>query len=77
MQARAAATDELLSSGALKDLTAAPDADIERQLAAVTAKADVDRQLEALRNAGDAPAGSAASGRSAADTPDGWLGIGQ
>ena len=77
MQARAAATDELLASGALQDLTAAPDADIEQQLAAVTAKADVDRQLEALRNAGDAPAGSAASGRSAADTPDGWLGIGQ
>ena len=41
MQARAAATDELLASGALKDLTAAPDADIERQLAAVAAKADV------------------------------------
>ena len=32
MQARAAATDELLASGALTDLTAAPDADIERQL---------------------------------------------
>ena len=38
MQARAAATDELLSSGALKDLTAAPDADIERQLAALSAQ---------------------------------------
>ena len=48
MQARAAATDELLSSGALQDLSAAPDADIERQLAA-SAKADVERQLEAMR----------------------------
>ena len=49
MQARAAATDELLASGALTDLTAAPDADIERQLAAVSAKADVDRQLQAMK----------------------------
>jgi phage shock protein A len=77
MQARAAATDELLASGALTDLTAAPDADIERQLAAVTAKADVDRQLEALRNAGEAPAGDGSGGRGTGETPDGWLGIGQ
>ena len=75
MQARAAATDELLASGALKDLTAAPDADIERQLAAVSAKADVDRQLEALRNGGS-PADARSSDRRGAG-PDGWLGIGQ
>jgi phage shock protein A len=75
MQARAAATDELLASGALKDLTAAPDADIERQLAAVSAKADVDRQLQALRNGGS-PADVGSSDRRGAG-PDGWLGIGQ
>ena len=48
MQARAAATDDLLNSGALRDLTAPPDADIERQLAAMATEADVARQLKAL-----------------------------
>ena len=75
MQARAAATDELLSSGALKDLTAAPDADIERQLAALSAKADVDRQLQAMKEA-DAPAGGR-NPESRTDSPDEWLSIGQ
>lgn len=71
MQARAAATDELLSSGALTDLTAAPDADIERQLAAVSAQADIDRQVEALRRGG-------ANGADAQDgSGGGWLSIGR
>ncbi len=74
MQARAAATDELLASGALTDLTATPDADIERQLAAISAQADIDRQLRAMK--GDS--GSAAKGASArTDEPGGWLSIGQ
>lgn len=75
MQARAAATDELLASGALRDLTAPPDADIERQLAAVAAKADVERQLRSLKDAG---VGTGAQGSQSRDPgPDGWLSIGQ
>jgi phage shock protein A len=74
MQARAAATDELLSSGALKDLSAAPDADIERQLAALSAQAEIDRQLQEMRGetAPDARRSDDASGGA-----DGWLSIGQ
>ncbi|MFF2274533.1 PspA/IM30 family protein [Agromyces sp. NPDC058126] len=73
MQARAAATDELLASGALKDLTAAPDADIERQLAVLSAKAEVDRQLQAMKQDGS----SSPSSQQHREGPDGWLGIGQ
>ena len=74
MQARAAATDELLSSGALKDLTAAPDADIERQLAALSAQSEVDRQLQEMKNADTA----SAKRRSGTDGEgDEWLSIGQ
>jgi len=71
MQARAAATDELLSSGALTDVTAAPDADIERQLAAVAAQAEIDRQLEAIRT------GSGARGTGAPADGSGWMSIGR
>lgn len=73
MQARAAATDELLASGALKDLTAAPDADIERQLATLSAKAEVDRQLQAMK--GDDS--GAARTQQHREGPDEWLSIGQ
>lgn len=65
MQARAQATDDLLSSGALQDLTASPDADIERQLADLTSHADIERQLNAMKQNGGVRA------------PDGWLSIGQ
>ena len=75
MQARAAATDELLASGALKDLTAAPDADIERQLAAVAAKADVERELQSMKDAAR-PAGSQDSAPRG-EGPETWLSIGQ
>lgn len=68
MQARAAATDELLASGALRDLTAAPDADIERQLAAMSARAEVDRQIAALKD------GSETRGERGSDD---WLSIGR
>jgi len=74
MQARAAATDELLASGALKDLTASPDADIERQLAQLSAQAEIDRQLKAMQQ-GDA-AGEGTT-RQRSDGAEGWLGIGQ
>ncbi|TFC41745.1 PspA/IM30 family protein [Cryobacterium shii] len=84
MQARAAATDELLSSGALSDATAAPDADLERQLSAGTTKADVDRQLQAMKNArasrpGSAPGTGPGSRGGARPQPgtDAWLSIGQ
>lgn len=74
MQARAAATNELLASGALADLTAAPDADIERQLASLSANTAIAQQLQAMRD------GTAAGGASPADRrldgPNGWLAIG-
>jgi phage shock protein A len=74
MQARAQATDELLSSGALQDLTAAPDADIERQLSELASRSDIERQLKAMKAAGtdSARATGASDGVSG-----GWLSIGQ
>lgn len=74
MQARAAATDQLLSSGILNDLTAAPDADLERQLSDGATKADVERQLQAMK---DARASGRSRGSDAGDGPDAWLSIGQ
>jgi phage shock protein A len=75
MQARAAATDELLASGALDDLTSPPDADLERQLSAGAAKAEVERQLQAIKNAGVAGRNVSADSRGVG--PDAWLSIGQ
>jgi phage shock protein A len=75
MQARAAATDELLSSGALQDLTAAPDEDLERQLAAGSTREDVERQLQSMKNA--TAAGRNPRPTSRVDGPDAWLSIGQ
>lgn len=72
MQARAQATDELLSSGALQDLTAAPDADIERQLAELASRADIERQLNAMKSDGTAGTSGAPGGGAA-----GWLSISQ
>lgn len=48
MQARAAAIDDLVETGALTDYTASGD-DIDRQLADLSAGSDVDRQLAALK----------------------------
>ena len=73
MQARAQATDELLASGALKDLTAAPDADIERQLSVIAAQAEVERQLEVMRGGGSPDV----TGSERRGGPDAWLSIGQ
>lgn len=73
MQARAAATDELLATGVLNDLTATPDADLERALSAGSVKATVDRQLAAMKGAGTA--GSTRQGPP--DDPGSWLAIGR
>jgi phage shock protein A len=75
MQARAAATDELLASGALDDLTATPDADLERQLSKGAAKADVERQLQSMKNAGPSDRSRGTDVRGGG--PDAWLSIGQ
>jgi len=73
MQARAAATDELLANGTLTDLTATPDSDLERQLSSGAIAADVERQLQSMKSAKSAhtarPAGD--------DNPDAWLSIGR
>lgn len=74
MQARAQATDELLSSGALQDLTAAPDADIERQLAELASRADIERQLQSMKSDGTDATGEPGTSRGASG---GWLSIGQ
>jgi phage shock protein A len=48
MQARAAATDELLQSGVLEDVGGGTD-DIQRELDEASASADVDKELAALK----------------------------
>jgi phage shock protein A len=75
MQARAAATEELLASGALNDLTAPADSDLERQLSAGAAKADVDRQLQAMKDA--SASGPHVDAPTTSTDPDGWLSIGR
>jgi len=49
MQARAGAVDELISSGALEDLTAAPGDDITRQLNQMSSQSDVEAELAKLK----------------------------
>lgn len=70
MRARASATDELLASGSLRDLTDAPDADLERQLAALATDADVERQLQSMKT-------TRAVETRPGEEPDAWLSIGQ
>jgi phage shock protein A len=55
MQARSGALDELLSSGALTNLTGSTD-DIQAQLDAVGHKADIDAQLASMKQELSAPA---------------------
>jgi phage shock protein A len=74
MQARAAATEELLASGALNDLTAPPDSDLARQLSAGAAHAEMERQLQSMKDA--AAAGSTGPSAGKKDDPDSWLSIG-
>ena len=49
MQARAAAVNELVDTGAIDDLTAAPGSDLDAQIAALTAGSQVDAEMEKLR----------------------------
>ncbi|PPL20238.1 PspA/IM30 family protein [Microterricola pindariensis] len=73
MQARAQATDDLLSNGTLQDLTTTPDADIERQLAELSSRSDIERQLKAMKSQREGEGGPGAKG----EARDGWLSIGQ
>ncbi|HEY0373475.1 MAG TPA: PspA/IM30 family protein [Amnibacterium sp.] len=68
MQARAAATDELIARGVVQDQTAAPDEDLDHQLAAGRSSADIERQLQAMREQ---------RRRGAVEGGSGWLGIGR
>ena len=49
MQARAGAIDELMASGALDDVTAQPNDDIQRELDQMGAGHDVDRELAQMK----------------------------
>ncbi len=49
MKARASALDELVESGTLEDVTGGTKDDIDRELAKIKSKSDVDAQLEALK----------------------------
>jgi phage shock protein A len=66
LQARAGAVDELIASGALEDLTAAPGDDIARQLDAMSSQSDVEAELAALKGQSAPPA---ISGSGAESTP--------
>lgn len=69
MQARAAATDELIARGVVQDQTASPDEDLDHQLAAGRSRADIERQLAAMRDE--------RAKRPAVRGGSGWLGIGR
>ena len=49
MKARASALDELVEAGTLEDVTGGTKDDIERELAKIKSKSDVDAQLEELK----------------------------
>jgi phage shock protein A len=49
MQARAAAVDELVSTGALEDFTSGDQTDLDRQLAQISSQSDVDADLARLK----------------------------
>jgi phage shock protein A len=70
MQARAAATDDLIARGVVQDQTAAPDEDLEHQIAAGRSAADIERQLAAMREQ------RRRSGDAVTQGGSGWLGIG-
>jgi phage shock protein A len=55
MQARAGAIDELISSGALDDVTSTGGDSIDRELSQISMKENVDSQLAALRQEVGAP----------------------
>ena len=49
MQARAGASDVLVSSGALEDFTAGGETDLDRELAQLSSKSQVDQELEQMK----------------------------
>jgi phage shock protein A len=55
MQARAAAVDELVSTGALDDLSAPATSDLDRQIAALSADAQVESELAQMKAELNAP----------------------
>ena len=72
MQARAAAVNELVDTGALDDLTTAPSSDLDRQIASLTAGSQVDAELAKMKAelgtsapAGELSAAPAAEGETA------------
>ena len=68
MQARAAATDDLSARGVVQDQTAAQDEDLDHQLAAGRSSADIERQLQSMREQ---------RRRGAVQGGSGWLSIGR
>jgi len=68
MQARAAATDDLIARGVVQDQTAAPDEDLDHQLAAGRSATEIERQLAAMREQRKRSGGAGGSG---------WLSIGR
>lgn len=50
LQARAGAVDELIASGALEDISAGPNDDIDRQLAQLSSDSDVETELARMRD---------------------------
>ena len=76
MQARAAATDELLAQRRASTISPRrPTEDLEWQLAAGASSADIERQLKAMKDA--AAAGSRDGAGANPNDPDGWKSIGQ
>ena len=73
LQARASAIDELTSSGALEDLTAGDQTQLDRELAKISASSQVDTELAALKaevGSGDAPKEIAAPAADAEPAPE-------
>src|SRR5207248_430884 len=65
LQARASAIDELTSTGALEDLTAGDQTQLDRELAQISASSQVDSELAKLKaevGAGDGPKGEIGAG---------------
>jgi phage shock protein A len=69
MQARAAAVEELVSSGALDDLSAPGTTDLDRQIAALSADSQVESELAQIRAELAAPAQAGELAEGQADEP--------
>jgi phage shock protein A len=70
MQARAAAVDELVQTGALDDLSAPATSDLDRQIAALSADSQVESELAQIKAELNAPPAALGEGTGqAAETP--------